>query len=38
MNNNEGLKEAIIKELEGQPFNVLEFIYYYLRAWRKNKA
>ena len=30
MDTNEGLKEEIIKSLEGQPFEVLEFVLYFL--------
>ena len=32
------LKEEIIKELEGQPFKVLEFVFYYLLNARRSKA
>lgn len=38
MYDTEPLKEAIIKELEGQPFNVLEFIFYFLLAEKKKKT
>ena len=38
MYDTEHLREAIIKELEGQPFNVLEFVFYFLLEEKRRKA
>ena len=37
MYDNEHLREAIIKELEGQSFNALEFVFYFLLEEKRRK-